>query len=136
MSALPPDLFKPAPPAAAAGSAMLSPRGSEVLAGQWAALHAGAAVVAALAGRSDDGGAGSIPEFPAAIHRTGGQRLAVAGQGIADLSAMLEVGLRALLSVHARGLSPVAAAAALHGEFRAARDALLALVPLEHHPAG
>jgi superfamily II DNA or RNA helicase len=53
----------------------------------------------------------------------------LAEQGIADLDAIMEPGIAALLSVQARGVSPASAALALWQEFRAARSGLLALIP-------
>lgn len=132
MSALPPDSFPAAfrspwiPPATF--PAISSPSHKVTLAARWTAVHDAAAVVAALAGRAPDAATAVIP---AALAEAGGQRLAMAGLGLEDLSAILEIGIRALLSVHARGASPQVAAEALWGEFCAARDAVLALCPPE-----
>lgn len=78
----------------------------------------------------------AVGAFPAALIQSGGQRLAVARQGMDDLSLMLEAGVRALLSLHARGANPAPAAAALWAEFRAVRDAVLALAPPERRMLG
>ena len=106
------------------------------LAARWGAIHEAAAVVGALAGLAPEPVAGAAQAFPAAIARAGGQRLAVARQGMADLSVILETGIRALLSIHGRGASPQAAARALWAEFCAARDALVALAPPERRLLG
>jgi hypothetical protein len=47
--------------------------------------------------------------------------------GVADIAAIMEPGLSALIAAHARGASPQAAAMALWEEFLGARDALMAL---------
>lgn len=97
-----------------------------VLRRKWAALHEAAAVVAGLAGAS------AVP--PAQVHgfsealadATHWQR-ELATQGVADLTAIMEPGLSALIAVHASGADPRPAARALWQEFVTARDALLAL---------
>ncbi|WP_379510335.1 hypothetical protein [Novosphingobium bradum] len=106
------------------------------LTGRWAAIHEAAAVVAALAGRAAEPAEPAVRAFPVAIMQAGGQRLAVARQGMDDLSLILETGIRALLAVHAGKASPQAAAEALWAEFRSARDALLALSPPERRLLG
>jgi len=123
MSAMPPESFSPAAPPRPAG-----------LAEHWAAIHEAAAVVAALAGQAGPPLDGPARAFPVAIVQASGQRLAVARRGVEDLSAILETGLRALLSLHGRGTGIRAAAATLYGEFSAARDSLVALAPPERRP--
>ena len=138
MTAMPPESFVPAADArpAVAQPGATARRDSSALAARWGAIHEAAAVVAALAGRSCDAPGTHVRGFPAAIFQAGGQRLMIARQGMEDLSVMLETGIRALLSVHGRGASPVAAAEALWGEFCAARDALVALAPPERRLLG
>jgi hypothetical protein len=70
-----------------------------------------------------------VRNFPAVMRDVGGWRRSLAEQGIEDLAAVMEPGLAALLSVHARGADPAPAAATLWEEFHTARAALLALVP-------
>ena len=95
----------------------------------WAALEAAQAAVALLAGQQPPEAADPrMASFPAAIRRTGGWRLRLAEQGLADLAAMMEPGLAALLSVQAHGGDARPPARALLQEFAAARAALLALV--------
>ena len=106
------------------------------LAARWNAVHEAAAVVAALAAQPAGALDGRTRNFPDTMAQAGGQRLAVARQGIDDLAVILETGIRALLAVHARGASPLAAAQALRAEFGNARDALLALAPPEQHLLG
>jgi hypothetical protein len=93
----------------------------------WAALQDAAAAVSRLAGYGPEAGDPRIADFPAAIRRTGGWRLRMAEQGMADLAATMEPGLAALLSVKARGGDALPAARALLQEFAAARATLLAL---------
>lgn len=96
---------------------------------KWSALHDAAGVVATLAGLGAEPMRPEVRNFPAIMRDAGGWRRNLAEQGIADLSAVMEPGLGALLSVHARGANPSAAALALWQEFQAARAALLALAP-------
>lgn len=96
---------------------------------QWAALHDAAGVVAKLAGIAAEPMTAEIRNFPAVMRDAGGWRRKLAEQGIADLAAVMEPGIAALLAVQARGVNPAAAALALWQEFQAARTALLALTP-------
>ncbi|MGH6785447.1 MAG: hypothetical protein ACREBO_01340 [Novosphingobium sp.] len=96
---------------------------------KWSALHDAAGVVATLAGLSAEPMRPEVRNFPAIMRDAGGWRRHHAEQGIADLGAVMEPGLAALLSVHARGTNPAAAALALWQEFQAARAALLSLAP-------
>ncbi|WP_245647734.1 hypothetical protein [Novosphingobium lentum] len=96
---------------------------------QWSALHDAANLVCTLAGLAPENRKSEIRNFPAIMRDTGGWRHALAQQGVEDLAAIMEPGLGALLAVHARGISPGAAALALWQEFHSARSALMALVP-------
>lgn len=96
---------------------------------KWAALHDAAGVVAMLAGLAPEPMSPEVRNFPAVMRDAGGWRRNLAEQGVADLSAVMEPGIAALLAVQARGVNPAAAALALWQEFEAARTALLALVP-------
>lgn len=98
---------------------------------KWSALHDAAGVVATLAGQAEEKMTAELRNFPAVMRDVGGSRHALAEQGIADLAAIMEAGLSALLAVHARGMQPQAAARELWHEFVKARDALLALRPLQ-----
>ena len=150
-----PDLPHPSFPLAAPLLSTAAPRTSAsagpdargedgALASRWDAIHEAAAVVAALAGAPPGPADMAVRAFPVAIAQAGGQRLAVARQGLDDLSMILETGIRALLAVRASQASPQAspqassqaAAEALWAEFRAARNALLALAPLERRLLG
>jgi hypothetical protein len=96
---------------------------------KWSALHDAAGAVAMLAGREMPGMSPEVRNFPAVIRDAGGWRSQLAEQGIADIAAVMEPGLSALLAVHARGMRPAGAALALWEDFVSARDALLGLTP-------
>ncbi len=98
--------------------------------GQWRALHAAADAVQALAGHGASSTAPTataeqLRGFPvAAAALTGGRRRLVE-EGLADLVAIMEPGLAALLSVHERGGHAAIPAQALWQEFVSARAMLL-----------
>lgn len=102
---------------------------------RWTALNDAAGAVAMLAGIAPEPVGAAVRNFPAMMRDAGGWRRARADQGIADLSAVMEPGIAALLAVQARGINPATAALALWQEFQAARAALLALVPPQDIPA-
>jgi hypothetical protein len=103
--------------------------GGNPLSMQWAALQDAGAAVGALAGLAAEKPTPQLRNFPALIKDAGGWRLALAERGVADLAAIMQPGLKALLAVHARGQDPTAAAVTLWREFHAGRATLLALVP-------
>ena len=96
---------------------------------KWVALHDAAGVVAKLAGLENEPMRPETRNFPALMRDTGGWRRNLADQGIADLFAVMEPGLTALLAIHARGADAAPAALALWQEFDAACAALMALTP-------
>ena len=96
---------------------------------QWSALHDAVSVVGMLAGLAAESMRPEIRNFPAVMRDAGGWRRDQTEQGIADLSAIMQPGLAALLAVHARGANAAVPALALWQEFHAARAALLALTP-------
>ncbi len=100
---------------------------------RWNALVSAAQVVSALAG-TEPASAAAMDAFPARIAAAGGWRLARAESELADLTAILEHGLAALLSVNERGVDTRPAARALLAEFEFACGALLALLPPETEP--
>lgn len=111
-----------------AGSSSLSPSAPACpTALKWSALHDAAAVVGNLAGLAPEPSGSQHYDFPALIREAGGWRTALAEQGIDDLAAIMEPGIAALLTLHARGTSCPAAALALWCEFARARTALVAL---------
>jgi hypothetical protein len=97
------------------------------IAGRWAALHAAAAVVAALAGAPREEMSNVAEAFPAAVRQCPPALRELAEQGVEDLAAIMEPGLAALIAVHSSGNDASAPATALWQEFVAARDSLLAL---------
>ena len=97
---------------------------------KWVALHNAAGVVAKLAGIENEPMRPESRNFPAIMRDTCGWRRNLAEQGIADLSAIMEPGLTALLSIHSRSANTAPAALALWQEFDAACAALLALTPM------
>jgi hypothetical protein len=112
-----------------AGRAEFGQASASAMSMKWSALHDGAGVVAMLAGLASESMRPEVRNFPAVMRDAGGWRRERAEQGIADLSAIMEPGLAALLAVNARGVNPASAALALWQEFQAARTALLALTP-------
>ena len=120
MNAPSPDFSRPA-------GAQDAPHGP--LAERWSALYDAGAAVAALAGIAPEEASAAVRSFPRRIDAASAQRRELAEQGIADLAAMMQPGLAALLAVRARGQDAAAPAATLWHEFLAARDALLRLAP-------
>jgi hypothetical protein len=106
-----------------------APAGAQtsVLARQWSALHRAAVAVSGLAGFAVPPLSQAQRDFPSTIALIGGWRLSLAEQGVADLAAVMEPGLTALISVHARGADPQPPARALLQEFNTACDAIMAL---------
>ncbi|MDG2004879.1 MAG: hypothetical protein P8J20_16270 [Novosphingobium sp.] len=111
------------------GRAEFGQGSASALSMKWSALHNAASAVALLAGEEARGMTPEIRNFPAVIRDVGGWQRELADQGIADLAAVMEPGLCALLAVHARGRHPHGAAQALWQEFLTARDTILALIP-------
>ena len=101
----------------------------EVAGLRWSALADAANVVAALAGLEPDPVSPEVRDFPALIRDTEPWRRERAENGVADLSAIMEPGLTALLAINAGGTDPRPAALALWREFVAARAAIVSLLP-------
>ncbi|WP_232843116.1 hypothetical protein [Allopontixanthobacter confluentis] len=103
---------------------------------QWAALEEAGMAVAVMAGVEAHAAADTsvLRAFPSLIEKTGGWKMELARNGVADLSAFMQPGLAALLAVNARGQDAQPAARALWQEFSKARDALLGLVPTADQP--
>ena len=95
---------------------------------RWAALADAANLVAALAGLDPEPATPAMLSVPRRIREAENWRREGAENGVADLAAIMEPGLAALLEVNARGADPRAAALALWHEFAAARSAILALL--------
>lgn len=102
---------------------------SSQLSRQWTALQDAAQAVALLAGLAPEEPSSKIRNFPALIKNVKGWRLELAKNQIADISAMMQPGVAALLAVNARGQDATAAALTLWREFYAAREAVLSLLP-------
>lgn len=116
-------------PLGRAGRAQFGTGSASALGMKWSALHDAAGAVAAIAGIEAPPATADERGFPAAIRDCEGWRRTLAEQGVADLSAIMEPGLTALLSAIARGANPRAAAHALYRDFVHSRDALMDLVP-------
>jgi hypothetical protein len=104
-------------------------RGPSAMSMQWAALQDAGGAVGTLAGLAPEKASAKVRNFPALIKDVGGWRLELAARGVADLAAIMQPGLKALLAVSARGQDPTAAALTLWREFHEARAALLELAP-------
>lgn len=96
---------------------------------RWAALADAANVVAMLAGIEPERATPEVRNFPALIRDAEAWRRERAENGVADLAAVMEPGIAALLAVNARGADSKPAAMALWREFIAARSAILSLLP-------
>ena len=99
---------------------------------QWDALCEAAEAVAAIAGITGSQPADHLAALPAAIHQASGWRHSMAIDAVADMTAMMTPGLRALLTVSDRGQDPRPAALCLWREYRHACDALAGLVAAAH----
>jgi hypothetical protein len=125
MNAVPPT-FTPASGSARASFAQGSASATSM---RWAALADAANVVALLAGLEPEPAAPEVRNFPALVRDAEAWRRERAENGVADLAAIMEPGIAALLAVNARGADPQPAAMALWREFVAARAAILSLLP-------
>jgi hypothetical protein len=96
---------------------------------RWAALAEAGKVVAMLAGVDGETQDREVRSFPVLIRDAEPWRRTLAENGCADLAAIMEPGIAALLAIHARGADCRPAAHALWQEFTAARRAMLALLP-------
>lgn len=112
-------------------TAPVDQRAWQALSLRWAALHDAAAAVAALAGLAPEKPDQAVRSLPGRARDAGGARFMLAEQGAADIAAVMQPGLAALLAVNARGQDAAVPALALWKEFHAARSAVLALVPAE-----
>jgi hypothetical protein len=122
MNAVPPSFT-------AAGRASFARGSASATSMRWAALSDAAGVVALLAGIEPERPTPEVRNFPALIRDAEAWRREQAENGVADLAAVMEPGIAALLAVNARGADPRPAAMALWREFVAARSAILSLLP-------
>ncbi len=96
---------------------------------RWAALSEAGKVVCILAGYEAERTDKSVKDFPALIRDAEPWRRELATLGCADLSAVMEPGITALLAINARGASCSHAARALWQEFCVARASIVTLLP-------
>lgn len=96
-------------------------------AARWRALHDAGQEIGALAALAPEPFDDRLAAFPGQIEAGGGAQLTLAREYLGDLDAMLQPGLVALRTLHARGQDTTAPALALWREFHASRGALLAL---------
>ena len=102
--------------------------GADSSVARWAAIHDAAEAVCGIAGRPLATPRASAFEVPALLGAAEKDRRKQAGRAIADIAAMMETGLAALLTVNARGADPRPAAEALWQEFSCAREGVIMLL--------
>ena len=96
---------------------------------RWAALGDAGAVVATLAGLAPEPVENQSRNFPVLVREAAPWRRTLAENAVADLAAVMEPGIAALLAINARGADTRPAARALWQEYVRARAAIVALVP-------
>ncbi len=109
------------------GRARFGQGAANALSMKWSALHDAAATVALIAGIEAQAMTHDIRAFPVTLRDAPPAARELAETGVADIAAVMEPGLSALIAAHARGANPHAAAKALWEEFLSTRDALMAL---------
>lgn len=102
---------------------------ANMLSMRWAALAEAGRVVCMLAGLEAERAEKEVRNFPALIRDAEQWRRDLAANGCADMAAMMEPGISALLAINARGADCKPAAFALWREFTAARAAVVELLP-------
>ncbi|MEZ5680948.1 MAG: hypothetical protein R3E14_06585 [Erythrobacter sp.] len=98
------------------------------LADQWEAVHEAAAAVGHLAQLGREEPDDEVLALPLRAAEAGGYAFETAARGIDDLAAVMQPGLRALLTLSAQGRDTTAAALTLWREFHHARAAILDVV--------
>ncbi len=116
---------------AQAGRAGFGQASANGLSLKWSALQDSGNVVAMLAGRTAEKQRTDLRNFPAMIRNIGGWRYEQASRLLDDLGIVMEAGMAALIASNARGAPAPMAAQALWEEFAAAREDILALLPIE-----
>lgn len=96
---------------------------------RWLTLAEAGALVAELGDVATGLDGRDEQDFATRIRRVDSGRRERIDHGVADLAAIMEPGIAALLSIKARGADPRPAAQALWREFATARSAVLALLP-------
>ena len=86
-------------------------------------------VVAAMAATAPEPADRRLRNFSVMIRDCPPWQRQLVEHAVADLAAVMEPGLAALLAINARGADPGPAARALWHEFRQSRAAIMALVP-------
>ena len=117
------------PSTTAAGTPAFAQSGTSAMSERWTALADAANVVATLAGLLPERTTAEVRNFPALVRDAETWRREQAENGIADLTAVMEPGIAALLALQARGTDSRPAAMALWHEFLAARSAIMSLLP-------
>ena len=101
------------------------------IAARWEAVHEAAAAVGKLAQLGRESLTSEVASLPLRAAEKGGRHYEMVARGVDDLAAVMQPGLRALLSLTAGGQDTTAAALTLWREFHIARAAILKLVPAE-----
>ncbi|WP_324828868.1 hypothetical protein [Qipengyuania zhejiangensis] len=101
------------------------------LANQWDAVHEAAAAVGNLAQLGREIVSEDVVSLPLRAAEKGGWHYDMVARRIDDLSAIMQPGLRALLSLTAKGQDTTIAALTLWREFHSARAAILVLAAAE-----
>ena len=99
-----------------------------VLAPRWEALQRPGAALAGLAQLGEEPPDPRIAGLPARAAAAGGWTFEMVARGAEDLAAVMQPGLRALLSLTAQGRDTTPAAMTLWREFHRSRGAILALL--------
>jgi len=99
------------------------------LARQWSAVQDAAEAIAMMAGLAKEEPSDKCRNFAILIRDVEGWRLELAKNHVADMAAMMQPGLAALLASNARGQDATAAALTLWREYFVAREAVLDLLP-------
>jgi hypothetical protein len=116
------------------GRAQFGQGAANALSMKWSALHDAAETVALLAGAEGKAMTQRARAFPVSLRDVAPALRELVEEGVADLAAVMEPGLSALIAAHARGAVPRVAATALWEEFLGARDALMALAASQIPP--
>jgi hypothetical protein len=90
-------------------------------------VHEAAAAVGHLAQLGREHIDDEIVSLPLRAAEKGGRHFEMVARGVEDLAAIMQPGLRALLSLTAQGRDTTTAALTLWREFHASRSAILAL---------
>ncbi len=98
------------------------------LANQWEAVQEAATAVGHLAQLGREILSEDIISLPLRAAEKGGRHYEMVARGIDDLAAIMQPGLRALLSLTAQGKDTTAAALTLWREFHTSRSAILSLI--------